>query len=563
MTYAAKRNLVDESLEDFKSEGGGDFLHWVYDVLFDLEEGEIPSDELVEGAGEKQIDVIKVQDDTENRKARIHVLQTKKTSGFSANTVVLISNGLKTIFESKKADVHKLINKTLAAKILEIRDVLKNYGFGSVELCAYYVTLGNSDDVGQETNEAIANLESKFSSFGFENFSFKLLGASELYDLWWQKNTADRKIGDDIKIIYDVNRPSIIEFTSEGYKAVVCTVSGQEIARLASLEPKDAIFDTNLRDHLGLGGRVNGNILAACQKEEEAKTFWLKNNGITMVCSHFDVIKDPDDPVVKVKNVQIINGCQTSVTLREAAKEGKLSQDVRVLAKIYQLQDAALISKIVLATNNQNSIVSRDLYSNDECQSLIQQAVGSKLGMFYERKRGEARSKGRSRSETIDSEKAGQAYLAIKKKLPTVSRAQKYRIYESDLYDDVFKYGSPLEIALCYYIYEFCKRRGLKEAKQKQKGDNVHSLLTYGVFHLARTFAFFLFEGEELEKDESKIISAISALRNEVEAMNKPFKKAVSLCTRVLKRAKAASANNYFKSQLSQQQITTAIGKLS
>ncbi len=397
---------------------------------------------------------------------------------------------------------------------------------------------------------------------GFEKFSFELLGAEELYDLWWQKNTADRKIHEDINIIYDVNRPSIIEFTSEGYKAVVCTVSGEEIARLAAIEPKDAIFDMNLRDHLGLGGRINANILAASQDELEAKTFWLKNNGITMVCSHLDVIKDPDEPVVKVKNVQIINGCQTSVTLREAANAKKLSPAVRVLAKIYQLEDPALISKIVLASNNQNSIVSRDLYSNDESQSLIQQTIENKLGLFYERKRGEARSKGHAKSKIIDSEKAGQAYLAIKKKLPTISRAQKYRIYESDLYVDIFKNSNPLQLALCYYIYEYCKKEGLKEAKAKQKGESVHSLLTYGVFHLSRAFAFFLFGSEALPKNETKIISTIKDLRAEKSKLATPFKRAVKLCSRVLSKANAVSANNYFKSQLAQEQMTDAISKL-
>jgi hypothetical protein len=562
MTYVAKKTLVEELFEDFHSEADGSFLDWVYDQMFGLDEGEIPTDELIEGTGEKQIDVIRVDDDTENRRAIIQVLQTKKTGGFAANTVILISNGISTIFEKKKSEVQKLTNTTLVGKIVEIRDILKRYGYSAVELHVRYATLGNTHDIGQESKEAKQTLIDKWSGLGFSSLSFEFLGASELYDIWWRKNTADRNIDQDINIIYDVNKASIIEFAVDHYKAVVCTVSGAEVARLASLEPKDAIFDMNLRGHLGITGRVNSSIYQASQKEAEAKTFWFKNNGITMVCSHLDVVKDPDEPAVKVRNVQIVNGCQTSVTLRESAKEGVLHEAVRVLAKIYEIESSDLISKIVLATNNQNAIISRDLFANDEGQSLIQQAIAAKLGFFYERKRGEARSKGRHRAETIDSEKAGQAYLAIKKKLPTISRAQKYRIYENELYSDIFQKSDPLQLALCYFIYEYSKKKGQKRAKQLNKGENVHSLLTYGVFHLARAFAFFIFSDEELPKNEAKIKSVISSLRAGDASFDSPFNQAVKLCSSALRKAKVPSANNYFKSQIAQQQITDAIAKV-
>lgn len=562
MSFAAKKGLIEEVFDDFKEDTGRDYLHWVYDLLFGLEEDEIPTDEFIEGSGEKQLDVVRVEDDIENRRAKIHIVQTKKTGGFSSNAIVLISNGISTIVKTKKADVAKLTNKTLADKIAEIRDIFKKYGYGAIDVHVYYATFGNKSEVGQETLEQIEKLKSEWSVFGFGKFTFDLLDAENLYDIWWAGHTSDRNIDQDINIIYDVNRASIIEFEAEDYKAVVCTVSGTEIARLASLEPKDAIFDMNLRGHLGMSGRVNSSILDACKSSSKAKTFWLKNNGITMVCSHLDISKDPDEPIVKVKNVQIVNGCQTSVTLREAAKQGVLDSNVKVLTKIYQLTDKPLINNIVLATNNQNSIVSRDLYANDECQLLIQQTIASTLGLFYEKKRGEARSNGRARTETIDSEKAGQALLAIKMKQPTVSRAQKYRIYENDLYNDIFRKSDPLHLALCYYLYECCKKRGQKRAKQLKKGDATHSLLTYGVFHLTRVFAYFAFSSESLPKDPDKIVQVLQKLRRDDKGFSTAFEKSVKLCSSVLKKAKAVSANNYFKSQIAQQQMTDAVSKV-
>jgi hypothetical protein len=113
-------------------------------------------------------------------------------------------------------------------------------------------------------------------------------------------------------------------------------------------------------------------------------------------------------------------------------------------------------------------------------------------------------------------------------------------------------------LELCYYLYEFCKKKGNKRAKLLKE----HSLLTYGVFHLARVFAFYAFGSEDLRKDAAEIVSILHKLRTDHESFDDPFNKAVKLCLRVLlRKAKAASANNYFKSQVAQQQITDAVGK--
>jgi len=66
--------------------------------------------------------------------------------------------------------------------------------------------------------------------------------------------------------------------------------------------------------------------------------------------------------------MQIVNGCQTATALALAEKAGKLAPDTRVMLRIYETADAQLVDKIVLTTNNQNKISSRDLRSNDKIQ---------------------------------------------------------------------------------------------------------------------------------------------------------------------------------------------------
>jgi len=153
---------------------------------------------------------------------------------------------------------------------------------------------------------------------------------------------------------------------------LICTISGEELARLAQIEPRDAVFDANVRNSLGTGGRVNKGILSSATNPTEATRFWHMNNGITMVCDQFQLVRDPDKPMVKLTNLQIINGCQTTSTIRKAFEDDKLDPNVLVQLKVYASKDTDFVSNVVIATNNQNAIGTRDLYANDDIQKNIQ-----------------------------------------------------------------------------------------------------------------------------------------------------------------------------------------------
>ena len=230
------------------------------------------------------------------------------------------------------------------------------------------------------------------------------MGVNELDRINNMRRNKGRNIDANIPIVYDANRPSIIEFDTAGVRSILCTVSGADLAKLAQIEPRDAIFDSNVRGNLGLGGQVNKSIYNTASNDGGAENFWFMNNGITMVCDDLSVVRDPDNPSVKVDNVQIINGCQTTSSIRSAFEDQKLSDKVKVQIKIYESKDQKFIDDVVIATNNQNSIGTRDLHANDEIQQLIQRKIEEDFGLFYERKRGEAKSAKIPKANVIGSE---------------------------------------------------------------------------------------------------------------------------------------------------------------
>ena len=72
-----------------------------------------------------------------------------------------------------------------------------------------------------------------------------------------------------------------------------------------------------------------------------------------MVCDRFDFNRDPDQPPVKITNAQIVNGCQTTVTLREAYEQGALDPRVKLLLRVYATDNPGLVEKITLTTNTE------------------------------------------------------------------------------------------------------------------------------------------------------------------------------------------------------------------
>ena len=463
-------------------------------LLFDVDYGSILPDEIVDAAQDKQIDVIRIEEDSRAGQAHIHIIQAKNSPGFSSNTLIQMWNGLRWIFSRPKAELETLNNIRFVNKIEEIRDLRSNYSTSNLSVSVYYITPGDtrilntpaSDEWNQEKRALIA----EYSAIGFQGFEFRELGAIELVELLNETERIRREVDAKIAIVYDVNRPSLVEYQTGDTKAVICTVTGEELARIASLEPRDAIFDLNVRPYYGSRGKVNSDVRRTSTSVIESSRFWFLNNGITMICTSFSVDKDPDNPTIQVNNVQIVNGCQTSVTLREAKENGVLQPDVRVLLRIYSTADQNLVEEITLTTNNQNRITDRDLKANDVVQRNIQRAMRELYGYHYERKNKEfCALRGDEQRKVIPNDRAAQAFLATVLRRPSVARGYLARIW-SEHYDEIFSGATVEDLLLSYQIHSFCadkaKTLDTNFSWQDPASEELaKEVAVYGVFHLS------------------------------------------------------------------------------
>ena len=144
---------------------------------------------------------------------------------------------------------------------------------------------------------------------------------------------------------------------------------------------KRFIFDSNVRDYMGLN-HVNADILDTLKNQKHIELWWL-NNGITILASSaVNVGKE-----LSIKNVQIVNGLQTSYSIYEFFKNNKhdVGENRNLLIKVVSSEVDSTRDRIIQATNNQTPVELKSLFATDKIQQDIEESLKS-YGLFYERR---------------------------------------------------------------------------------------------------------------------------------------------------------------------------------
>ncbi len=491
------------------------FLRFSHSLITGVSVHSFDLDDFVDGGQDKQIDIITI--DEASDRADVYILQVKNTDSFSSNALIQMRNGLNWIFNKTRKDVLTLKNVEFKDKILEYRALQSNLGPSNIRIFVGFVTNGISSEISDEFKQERQTINDEYDNDTFEEFEFVTYGADELVTLLKVQQRQTRRIDAEIRMKYDANNPSLIKYYAQDLKGLVCSVPAQEIARLVNADTVGAIFDLNLRRFLGIRGAINKDILATCKSAQSSYEFWFLNNGITVVCDKMDPVTDPDNPIIKLKNMQIVNGCQTATALALAQKDNKLASDVRVLLRIYETEDPDLIGKIVLTTNNQNKIGGRDLRANDDAQ--LDMETGFKIyNYLYERKSRQFDEEDIDTSRIIPNDLVAQSYLSVVLKNPADGRARKYKLW-GDLYNKIFSGDrvEPYIIAslLSRSVVEWLRSSGFNRSEDEL----IRSTAKRGSFHLARIVSFLWRNGDYWKIDKEYLANEIAEIEKGPEVI--------------------------------------------
>ena len=177
------------------------------------------------------------------------------------------------------------------------------------------------------------------------------------------------------------NQPGFMDLSSalgaagKPYQTAILIVSGSDIGKLAN---RPSIYHSNIRGYLGTGKRINKDMADTLKKEPGV--FYLRNNGMSALCSSFEFLSDRN--AVRCQDFQIINGAQTASTLGRFADDllsAKKLEKVNVLLRVTgtgadsESSDIVDFRRDIIDSNNsQNPIRLSDFRSNDKIQQFLQ-----------------------------------------------------------------------------------------------------------------------------------------------------------------------------------------------
>ena len=478
---------IEKTAQHFSLPSDAAFVRLAHSLITDQSVHAFEESDLVDGGQDKQIDVITIVD--ENDEAFIYILQVKNSQSFESNVLIQMRNGLKWIFTKPRTDVETVSNKAFKDQIFAYRALQSSIGPSNIHVRVVYVSNAPGADVSAECVQERKTIDDEYDNEVFASFKFEYWSANEIVDRINALDKKNKKINCDIKIRYDANTPSLIKYHTQGLTGIVCSVPAAEIAQVVNSDPNGYVFDLNIRKYLGNRGSVNPEILSTCSSKEISYLFWFLNNGITIVCDKIDPVTDPDNPHIKLTNMQIVNGCQTASSLARAAAQGHLQKDTRVLLKIYQTGDSGLVDRIVLTTNNQNKISGRNLRSNDIDQSDLEKGFALH-NLFYERKsRQYDNTPGATKENVISNDIVATAYLGIVLKRCSDARSRKYKVW-SEFYEKIFDGGTVQPYVLSSLVYTKVRESLKRNRYIDMANANSRYLAKNASFHLARIAAF-------------------------------------------------------------------------
>jgi hypothetical protein len=189
---------------------------------------------------------------------------------------------------------------------------------------------------------------------------------------------------------------------SDEYKAYLCVIRGDVLASIYD-EFGSRLLEGNVRSFLSAKGKINKGIRGTIRSEPGM--FFAYNNGIAATASDAQIKAGADGQhLVRVKELQIVNGGQTTASLAAALREGGAALDtifVQMKLSVIPAERAgAIIPMIARYANSQNKVSDADFFSNHDfhrrLETLSRQIWAPAVGgaqhethWFYERARGQ------------------------------------------------------------------------------------------------------------------------------------------------------------------------------
>jgi hypothetical protein len=374
-------------------------------------------DDITDGAGDKQIDAIIIDDD--NSLARI--IQGKFIQGD-----VIDAEPLREVLSSwiqikDLARLQNVANPKLQRKLSELAVALEEDYEVSFEL----ITTGLLTESAKNDLEAFQQELARISENEDFNATIHVIDNDELERRYEYAIESDNP---SINYKLDLTDSKFMYHEIAGTPVLVAAIPLKECMKLPGIKD-GTLFQKNVRQSLGSSNVVNKGIRNTIIGDKRADFFFF-HNGVTALCNKMEL----EGNTISLYGLSVVNGCQSLNTILSCSETVKKVDDSYILFRFYEIPQRDRADKISLYTNSQSAVKARDLRSNDKRVLAIKKAYELKYPTgYFISKRGESAPADRNKEHVVDLSDLAKHLVAWHSQRPNLSYG------ETKIFDKYFE----------------------------------------------------------------------------------------------------------------------------
>jgi len=356
-----------------------------------------------------------------------------------------------------KTDTEKAFDKLLKF----FKTAINNDYVSKIEESSPIFDLAQTLAKVKEVKEKLARVNLFLITNGLVKSDIKTSDTFEKYEVYYRVIDINYmfNISDKERIPIEINFsekgiqvPCIInESTNDYYQSYLAIIPGQTLAEIYG-EYGARLLEQNVRSFLQFTGKINRGVRNTILIEPHM--FLAYNNGIAATAEEIKLVDLPDNKgkgIGYVKDLQIVNGGQTTATIYHTWKQNKYVDISKIFVQlkltIIKNKDnfGTIIGKIAEYANTQNKVNASDLSSNREYYIKLEKlsrniwAPPTKdhnqlTHWFFERARGQYKN-ARLREGFTNSKKKAFDLRNPKDQLLTKENLAKYLNVSHEVYD--------------------------------------------------------------------------------------------------------------------------------
>ena len=380
-----KKQIEADYFQQRFTNDGQRFVAWYLRnvLLRDMNE---TRDDITDGADDKQIDAIVVDDDN----SIVRIIQGKFISTGSVD-----AEPLREVLSSwmQIKDLERLqngANPKLAKKLIELARALDE----DYEVAFELITTGVFTEAAQHDLQTFQEQLAKLSDKESFDATIHVIDAEEL------KRRYDYSIEtDNPSINYKLQLSGIQHMYHEiaGTPVLIAALPLKECIKLPGIKD-GTLFQKNVRQSLGSSNAVNKGIRSSILGDKRSDFFFF-HNGVTALCNKMQM----DGDTLSLSGLSIVNGCQSLNTILSCSETVKKVDDAFILFRFYEIPQRDRADKISIFTNSQSAVKARDLRSNDKRVLAIKKAYELKFPTgYFITKRGETPPAEKDKNEVVE-----------------------------------------------------------------------------------------------------------------------------------------------------------------